>query len=663
MNAIALLEACNPRPEPRGNPGPCHEPQRQQTRSWLARGLAVAAAIVAFGAVVATRSSEPVELEVAAQVEATPDEAMADTGSARVTPTPVQYETPDLAPAPGLVALEPGSSEAVARLIIPAIDVDQTVVDDVTVTALRKGPGHYPATAFPGQAGNAAIAGHRTTYGAPFINLDRLVAGDSIFVTTAQGVFEYRVDGQSIVDPEDLSVLADSGENQLTMITPHPKYTNRERLVVVSTLVGEPALPLSFAHFPLVEEIEWNDGDDIVDITEVSSNRSQPYLAFEGDADVLATATAFVESQFGEWADHVELSIVQQTEEATAVRWADATHETGGWIIVSGGNRQFVYTMTMDGVHAPMYQSQTGGRGVFSAQRQLQIEVLRPVPFSMSPETEPYIDGPLSAEPLVVSQIGGAVPETIVTFEVEPGERFQEVRMVVRNADGEQVGGLATSLFLTPIDERALFTSVDDSHGVRALLASSPEVIAGPLEWDRWQSIDSLAEYAPDLLPTDVDEVPTHEMTTFALRAISTPQQFEDQVELFQLLQGSGVLVSLPAPGSEPQLRRELPERAHLYEVEELPSVDICRLLQAIGWARPEVQIINDPQVFATPEEARDSNEQTATGHLAEFRVGDGSVIGFARPTNFDPWRFASLAVVEQVDDGWVLDRWERANC
>ena len=131
--------------------------------------------------------------------------------------------------------------EAVARIVIPRIDLDKTVVEGVTTSALKKGPGHYPGTPLPGQPGNAAIAGHRTTYGAPFGDLDKLEENDLIYVTTVQGSFAYRVTDTLIVSPRDVWVLDPTDDNRLTLTTCHPKWTARQRMIVVAELVGEPA--------------------------------------------------------------------------------------------------------------------------------------------------------------------------------------------------------------------------------------------------------------------------------------------------------------------------------------------------------------------------------------------------------------------------------------
>lgn len=166
--------------------------------------------------------------------------------------------------------LFPEGGEEVARLQIPAIEVDKIVVEGVQVSDLRKGPGRYSSTALPGESGNAAIAGHRTTYGAPFHNIDQLLPGDEIVVTNVLGRFVYEVIGQAetdrigfcdgfvpgeqtgdsidesglaghfIVDPRDTCVLDDWGDNRLTLTACHPKFSARQRIVVTARLVGSP---------------------------------------------------------------------------------------------------------------------------------------------------------------------------------------------------------------------------------------------------------------------------------------------------------------------------------------------------------------------------------------------------------------------------------------
>ncbi|HEY3142588.1 MAG TPA: class E sortase [Acidimicrobiales bacterium] len=134
----------------------------------------------------------------------------------------------------------PDEGGAVAHIVIPAIGVDKIVVEGVTVDDLKRGPGHYPDSPVPGQPGNAAIAGHRTTYGAPFNRIDELSEGDEILITTLQGSFRYKVSEQQIVSPDQVEVLNDFGDNRLTLTACNPKYSARERIVIVAKLAEEP---------------------------------------------------------------------------------------------------------------------------------------------------------------------------------------------------------------------------------------------------------------------------------------------------------------------------------------------------------------------------------------------------------------------------------------
>ncbi|MGD9796947.1 MAG: sortase [Acidimicrobiia bacterium] len=133
------------------------------------------------------------------------------------------------------------TGEAVAVIRIPKIGVEKAVVEGVGLPDLKKGPGHYPDTPLPGQPGNAGIAGHRTTYGAPFFELDQLAEGDEILVTTLQGEHRFVVDRTQVVKPSQTEVLDPTTESRLTITTCHPRFSSRQRLVVSAVLVGDPA--------------------------------------------------------------------------------------------------------------------------------------------------------------------------------------------------------------------------------------------------------------------------------------------------------------------------------------------------------------------------------------------------------------------------------------
>jgi sortase A len=123
--------------------------------------------------------------------------------------------------------------DALTRLVIPAIKVDTVVVEGTGASALRAGAGHYPNTPLPGEEGNVAIAGHRTTYGKPFANLDRLKVGEDIVLETPIGQHVYRVIREPfVVSNNDFTVIAQTPGKTLTLTTCHPKGSARQRLVV-----------------------------------------------------------------------------------------------------------------------------------------------------------------------------------------------------------------------------------------------------------------------------------------------------------------------------------------------------------------------------------------------------------------------------------------------
>jgi sortase A len=127
---------------------------------------------------------------------------------------------------------EPLKGDAIARIEIPAIGMSEYVVEGTDTGDLRKGPGHYPETPLPGEPGTAAVAGHRTTYGAPFRDIDDLKPGQVIRVDMPDGTFVYRVEEVRIVDDSDLSVLDPVGHRRLMLSACHPLYSAAERVIV-----------------------------------------------------------------------------------------------------------------------------------------------------------------------------------------------------------------------------------------------------------------------------------------------------------------------------------------------------------------------------------------------------------------------------------------------
>jgi sortase A len=119
---------------------------------------------------------------------------------------------------------------------MPSIGVSEYVIEGTDAGNLRKGPGHYPDTPLPGQRGTSAIAGHRTTYGAPFRKLDKLKKGDPIMVELPYGTFVYRVDRTQIVDDSALWVTKKVDHDQLVLTACHPLYSAEQRIVAFARL-------------------------------------------------------------------------------------------------------------------------------------------------------------------------------------------------------------------------------------------------------------------------------------------------------------------------------------------------------------------------------------------------------------------------------------------
>jgi sortase A len=174
-------------------------------------------------------------------------------GAAAVTPVAPSVKSagsdaPTLGASPtAAVNLSPSTPQgsAIEHIVIPAIGLDSYVVQGTAEADLMKGPGHYIGTPFPGQNGNAVIAGHRTTYGAPFFRLNELSIGDRISVTNTKGrTFVYAMIRRLIAAPTGPSataVLANTRTAELSLTTCNPRFEATNRLVVVATLIGRPA--------------------------------------------------------------------------------------------------------------------------------------------------------------------------------------------------------------------------------------------------------------------------------------------------------------------------------------------------------------------------------------------------------------------------------------
>ncbi|MGI8536463.1 MAG: class E sortase [Mycobacteriales bacterium] len=180
-------------------------------------------------------------------------ETPVDPGAPAVSDNP---RAPGVPGQPGSPAFKPVAAElgrGFAVLRIPRLDrwndKPPVVVEGVGVADLKKGPGHIPGTAMPGEFGNVVLSGHRTTYGAPFNRFDELRPGDAVVLETRDMWFTYQVTGSQIVSPTAVEVTypvpgdptATPTERLLTMTTCNPKYSAKQRLIVSAELTASDA--------------------------------------------------------------------------------------------------------------------------------------------------------------------------------------------------------------------------------------------------------------------------------------------------------------------------------------------------------------------------------------------------------------------------------------
>jgi sortase A len=130
------------------------------------------------------------------------------------------------------------TGHAIGRIELPTLHRHYAVVQGTDTSSLEKGPGHYPSTPFPGEGGTVAIAGHRTTYLAPFRTIDELRRGDVIRLVMPYGRLEYVVTRTKVVLPTDLGVLRRVGYEQLVLTACHPLYSASHRIVAFARLRG-----------------------------------------------------------------------------------------------------------------------------------------------------------------------------------------------------------------------------------------------------------------------------------------------------------------------------------------------------------------------------------------------------------------------------------------
>ena len=128
------------------------------------------------------------------------------------------------------------TGDGIGRIVIPRIDLNVVMVEGTDTSTLQKGPGRYPETSFPGQGRTIGVAGHRTTYLAPFRQINEIQDGDEIRLEMPYGTFTYTVQKHEIVDPSQVEIVDDVGYERLVLTACHPLYSAAQRWAVFAEL-------------------------------------------------------------------------------------------------------------------------------------------------------------------------------------------------------------------------------------------------------------------------------------------------------------------------------------------------------------------------------------------------------------------------------------------
>jgi sortase A len=131
------------------------------------------------------------------------------------------------------------TGQAIGRIEIPRLDLDAVLIQGTDTASLEKGPGHYPGTALPGQDSTIGVAGHRTTYLAPFRHIDSLQPGDPIHIEMPYADFTYKVQTHRIVAPTQTAIVNPVGYERLVLTACHPLYSASERYAIFAKLTSE----------------------------------------------------------------------------------------------------------------------------------------------------------------------------------------------------------------------------------------------------------------------------------------------------------------------------------------------------------------------------------------------------------------------------------------
>ena len=228
--------------EPRAAPPPATRGRGRRALRTLSSVLIVAGVLLLADAALTVLWQEPLSAVYSRLQQDRLDGQLADLE--RAQPTPLEKRAlaalPDeearLAFQARALGREASDGQPIGRIRIPRIDLSTVIVEGTGTAALRKGPGHYPDTPLPGAPGTVAVAGHRTTYGAPFRDVDKIRRGDEIVVEMPYGRFVYKTERTRIVAPTDVWVTRRVSYDRIVLTACHPKYSAAQRIVVFGRL-------------------------------------------------------------------------------------------------------------------------------------------------------------------------------------------------------------------------------------------------------------------------------------------------------------------------------------------------------------------------------------------------------------------------------------------
>jgi sortase A len=227
-------------PDPRrSSPTPVPRPATVSVRRRAGFLLGILALLlVGAGATVGwalTEDERPATPSTTAATHATTADATISTLAPTTTLPPTTLPAPDAVPTDEYA---PTPDVVHGTLALPTLGVEQSLHEGVTLTAIDRGPSHWPGTAMPGEIGNVVVAGHRVTHSRPFADLDRLMPGDPLVFTLTDGSrWTYELTGTEIVAPDAMHIVDQTPEPTATLFACHPKGSAAQRIVARFRLV------------------------------------------------------------------------------------------------------------------------------------------------------------------------------------------------------------------------------------------------------------------------------------------------------------------------------------------------------------------------------------------------------------------------------------------